>query len=501
MIARGAPRLLATLMLGIGVTLPSVEAPGQAWVTETRDPKQTQDADFAKAYAEWTGNPMYGSPLVDHLPKVNGIPSPKDILGYHIGAPTKLTYYADILRYYRALAAATPRVKIETIGRSDEGRELVVVWVSSDDNIKNVQKNRDNLAKIADPRGLSPEQIKQLIATTRPHYHFMGGLHSGETGPSEMLMELAYRLATETSPLIKGIRDNVIVSITPVADPDGRDRNVDWFYKGLDEQSAVGATGATGAAGATGAGGLPPVAAPAAQGGGRGGGALPYWGKYVFHDNNRDINLSQVSMRAIVDWYFTAYPPIMHDLHESLSLLYTYSGGPPQNPNLDPILFTELPFFSNFELSQMTKFGMPGVYTHGFMDGWSPGYLGSVAYNHNGMMRMYETQSGRESGPGPGAASTAGRGAEGARGASGAEGAGAGGARGASGAEGAGARGAQGTRGAPSGATAAGLPAVAPAAQAGRGGGRATVPTGRGGGQPREWYRGIPVPTDAVANF
>src|SRR5687768_11654949 len=236
MIARGAPRLLATLMLGIGVTLPSVEAPGQAWVTETRDPKQTQDADFAKAYAEWTGNPMYGSPLVDHLPKVNGIPSPKDILGYHIGAPTKLTYYADILKYYRALAAATPRVKIETIGKSDEGRELVVVWVSSDDNIKSLQKNRDNLAKIADPRGLTPEQIKTLVQTTKPHYHLMGGLHSGETGPSEMLMELVYRPATETSPLIKQIRDNVVVSITPVADPDGRDRNVDWFYKNRDLQ-------------------------------------------------------------------------------------------------------------------------------------------------------------------------------------------------------------------------------------------------------------------------
>ena len=125
-----------------------------------------------------------------------------------------------------------------------------------------------------------------------------------------------------------------------------------------------------------------------------------YWGKYVYHDNNRDINLSQVSMRALGEWYFTAHPPIMHDLHESLPLLYTYSGGPPQNPNLDPILFTELPFFSNFELAQMTKWGMPGVYTHAFMDGWSPGYLGSIAYNHNGMMRMYETQSGRESGPG-----------------------------------------------------------------------------------------------------
>src|SRR4030095_13029592 len=141
-------------------------------------------------------------------------------------------------------------------------------------------------------------------------------------------------------------------------------------------------------------------AAPAAQaGGGRGGAALPYWGKYVYHDNNRDINLSQVSMRALVDWYFTAYPPIMHDLHEAQPLLYTYSGAAPQNPNLDPILFSELPWFSNFEMAQMTKWGMPGVYTHAFMDGWSPGYLGSVAYNHNGMMKMYETTSGNDNIP------------------------------------------------------------------------------------------------------
>src|SRR5215218_8061964 len=224
--------LAAAALLFAVVTLPA-----QQMVTETRDPAQQQDADFEKSVKEWTTQPNFISPLVDHLPIVKGIPTPKSVLGYHIGAPARLTYYADILKYYRALAAATPRVKIETIGKSDEGRELVVVWVSSDENIKSVQKNRDNLAKIADPRGLTQDQIKQLIATTKPHYHFMGGLHSGETGPSEMLMELAYRLVTETSPLIRQIRDNVIVSITPVADPDGRDRNVDWFYKGLDEQA------------------------------------------------------------------------------------------------------------------------------------------------------------------------------------------------------------------------------------------------------------------------
>ncbi|MGH7618557.1 MAG: M14 family zinc carboxypeptidase, partial [Gemmatimonadaceae bacterium] len=324
----------------------------QQSVTETRDPRQKQDAAFAKLYTQWTSEPRYGSPLVDHLPLVRGIPTPKDVLGYYIGAPAKLTYYADILKYYRALAKATPRVKVETIGKSDEGRELVVVWVSSDENIRNLQRNRDNMAKIADPRGLSDAEIQHLIETTKPHYHLIGGLHSGETGPSEMLMELAYRLATETSPLVTQIRNNVIVSITPAAEPDGRDRNVDWFYHGLDLEAANGGAANTDTT-AAGRGG---------PGGGRGGiaGQLPYWGKYVYHDNNRDINLSQMSMRAITDWYFTAHPPIIHDLHEAQALMYTYSGGPPQNTNLDPLLFAELPFFSNWELAQMTKWGMPG---------------------------------------------------------------------------------------------------------------------------------------------
>src|SRR6187401_468091 len=148
-------RRLWTLATGLLLVLfAGTVLPAQTWVTETRDPKQVQDEDFAKSYTMWTAEPRYGSPLVDHLPKVNGIPSPKDVLGYHVGAPNKLTYYADILKYYRALAAASPRVKVETIGRSDEDRELVVVWISSDVNIKNLQANRDNLAKLADPRGL-----------------------------------------------------------------------------------------------------------------------------------------------------------------------------------------------------------------------------------------------------------------------------------------------------------------------------------------------------------
>jgi Zinc carboxypeptidase len=465
---RSSIAVTAFVLLGLtAATLPAQQA-----VTSTRDPGQQQDADFAEAYVRWTSEARYGSPLVDHLPMAAGIPTPKEVLGYHIGAPKTLTYYADILRYYRALAAASPRVTIESIGRSDEDRELVIVWISSEENLANLDENRTKLAEIADPRGRSDEEIRQLIETTTPQYHLMGGLHSGETGPSEMLMEMAYRLAVESSPLISQIRDNVMVSITPVADPDGRDRNVDWFYRGLDIEAARAAAAAENPEEEADS-----AEAPETARFGRGGARLPYWGKYIYHDNNRDINLSQVSMRAITDWYFTAHPPIVHDLHESLALLYTYSGGAPQNPNLDPLLFGELRFFSNWELSQMTKWGMPGVYTHAFMDGWSPGYLGSVSYNHNGIMRMYETQSGRDVDlDSLAVAEREAEEAEAAEEAEEAEDGGEGGAR--------------------NGRSAA---AAGRGGRGGRGGGG--VPTGRGGGQDREWYRGIAVPEDGVSKF
>jgi hypothetical protein len=363
--ARPASRRLVTgvLVLALAALL-GVRAPAQQSVLETRNPAQPQDEEFARLVKEWTTRPEFISPLVDHLPKSPTVPSPKDVLGYHIGMPKKLTYYDDILKYYRALAAASPRVVVQSTGRTDEGRECVVVIIGAEETIKNLETYRKALWQLADPRTLTDAQAREVIANAKPMYHLIGGLHSGETGPSEMLMELAYRLVVEDTPLIRQIRDNVIVSITPVAEPDGRDRYLDWYFRyavDVDNESQ-----------------RPP--------------GVPYWGKYVLHDNNRDINFSQVTMKTLLDWYLQQWKtPIMHELHESVPFLYTYSGQAPQNPNFDPILFAEMPWFANFEMAQMIKYGMPGVWTHAFMDAWSPGYLGSIVYNHNGMMRMYET--------------------------------------------------------------------------------------------------------------
>jgi len=325
--------------------------------------QQVMDPVFADHVKTWTTKPEFTSPLVDHLPAASGLPSPRDVLGHDIGAPRVLDHYADILGYYRALAAKSPRVKIVETGRTEEGRTTVIVLISSEDNIAHLDENRRNLARLGDPRGLSETDAQALIARTKPIYLALGGLHSAETGPPEMLMELAFRLAAEDSPLIGKIRQNVIVGINPASDPDGRDRYTDWYYRNkIDDTND-----------------LDPV--PGA----------PYWGKYIFHDNNRDINYTGASARNLLDFYLKWRPPIIHDLHESVPFLYVYSGQPPQNPSLDPLLYTELPWFSNFELTQLRRYGMPGVWDHGYVDAWSPGYVAFMSSNHNGMVRFYET--------------------------------------------------------------------------------------------------------------
>ncbi|HEY6399940.1 MAG TPA: M14 family zinc carboxypeptidase, partial [Blastocatellia bacterium] len=343
----------------IGILILSICSP----VPAQQKQAQQMDEDFAKSVKEWTTRPEFISPLVDHLPKVAGVPSPKDALGYHIGTPRKLTRTAEIYKYYRELASRSPRVKVINIGQTDEGRECLVVVVADEETVKNIDTYRGYLAQLSDPRRITEVQAQEIIAKAKPIYHLMGGLHSGETGPPEMLMELTYRLAVEDAPIINAIRENVIVTITPVAEPDGRDRYVDWYYRHkIDETGEQDSMGGP-----------------------------PYWGKYIYHDNNRDINYSQMTMRNLLEWYLQWRPPIMHDLHESVPFMYTFSGQAPQQPALDPILYGELPWFSNFEMSQMIKYGMPGVWTHGFVDMWSPGYLAFMSSNHNGMIRMYET--------------------------------------------------------------------------------------------------------------
>ncbi|HEV8385657.1 MAG TPA: M14 family zinc carboxypeptidase, partial [Candidatus Acidoferrales bacterium] len=355
-------RQLAAVSLFVGLVLCAGNAPGLAQSKKSAAPApQQNDADYTADIQKYTTEKYFSTELVDHLPASATVPSPKKVLGYAVGTEGKLTYTKDIYRYYRELAKASPRVKVWTAGKSEEGREFLLVAVTDESNMTQLDKFKQITARLADPRKISDAEAAQLIAEGKPIYWASGSIHSPETGSPEMLMELAYRLAVEDSPFIQNIRKNVIFLITPVVEVDGRDRMVDTYnYRKAN----------------------PDKPAP----------GLIYWGKYVAHDNNRDsmaqaLELSKVMMKNFLDWH----PQVLHDLHESVPYLYTSTGTGPYNAWLDPIVISEWQKMAYWEIEHMTQRGVPGVWTHGFYDGWAANYMFYVANGHNSIGRFYET--------------------------------------------------------------------------------------------------------------
>ncbi|MCA1577841.1 MAG: hypothetical protein LC794_10835 [Acidobacteria bacterium] len=325
-------------------------------------PKSPNDTAYGAKIAEYTTEKYFMTELVDHLPLSDKVPSPEKILGYAIGTPNKLTYTKDLHRYYRALGAASPRVRIFVAPeKSEEGREQLLILVSDEANLARLDRYKEITAKLGDPRKLSEAEAQTLISEGKPFYWASGSIHSPETGSPEMLMELAYRLAVEDSPFIEDIRKNMIVMITPTLEVDGRDRMVDLYnYRKANPGKPA-----------------PP---------------LLYWGKYVAHDNNRDslgmaLALSRNQMKTFLEYH----PTVLHDLHESVPYLYTMTGTGPYNAWLDPLAIDEFQALAYHEIEELTKRGVPGVWTHGFYDGWAPNYMLYIATGHNSIGRFYET--------------------------------------------------------------------------------------------------------------
>jgi hypothetical protein len=329
-----------------------------------RDPNQPIDEEYTKKIKEYTTETFFLSPVIDYMPASKTVPTPKAILGDIAGAPGKLPYTKEVYDYMRLLAKSTPRVKVFSIGTTEEGREMIAVAVASEAIMAKLDQNKADLAKLADPRTIKmDDDLADVIASrAAPVYYITGTIHSNEAGAPTALMELAYRLAVDDSGYIRNIREHVITLITPVVEPDGRDRAVDvyeWKKKHPNDTPM----------------------------------SLIYTGHYVSHDNNRDamgltLKLSQNILNTYIGWK----AQVLHDLHESGSFLYDNTvGNGPYNAWLDPILTNEWHLIGWNNVNEMTRMGMPGVYAWGTFDTWSPGYLMFFAALHNGISRLYET--------------------------------------------------------------------------------------------------------------
>src|SRR5713101_6873690 len=241
--------------------LVSILAAG-AFSTDTAAP-DIPEPGSVEAIAKATGDPRFLSPWVSYLPQSKSVPSPLAFFGRIPGAPGEFVDTAKAQAYCRALAAASPRVRVFSIGRSEEGREILMLAVADENGIRDLDRLKVATASLADPRMTSPDAAEALIATARPIYYFNAGLHADETGSAEAVLELAYRLAVSEQPHIRRIREQLVVLINPISNPDGRDKVVEWFYRYLKGKTDRGSM---------------PRESP------------PYRSKYAFVDINRDTH-------------------------------------------------------------------------------------------------------------------------------------------------------------------------------------------------------------------
>ncbi len=327
--------------------------------------QQRQDEEYTNKIKEYLQDPRISTELVDHLPASNTVPTPLKFHGRIVGTPGELTYARDIHRYLEAIAKAAPnRARYWSIGKTEEGRDMIVLAIADEKTIKDLDKYKGMVQALTDPRKTSPAEAERLIKAAKPVYWVTSGMHSPENGGPEMLQELAYRLVVAETPFIQEIRNNLITLITPVIEVDGREKQVDTYY--FNKKLPQGATR------------LP----------------LMYWGKYVAHDNNRDgmgqfLALTRNVTRHFLEWK----PTVMHDLHESVTYLYSSTGTGPYNESIDPITVDEWWLLAKTDVMEMTKRGVPGVWTYGFYDGWTPNYMFFIAHSHNSIGRFYEVQS------------------------------------------------------------------------------------------------------------
>jgi len=334
-----------------------------------RDPGQAVDQNYTASIAKYTTEPYFNSALTDYLPaSKTGVPTPAAVIGDIAGAPGKLPDSEEVARYFRLLAAHTPRVQVVSIGKSEEGREMIAAAVGDESLLRQMDANTARLARLADPRprngkpAITDEEAAALARQSFPVYYITGTIHSTETGSPTALMELAYRLAVDDSPYIQYIRQHMVVLITPVVEVDGRDRMVDLYKWHLAH---------------------PGETYP----------RLIYWGHYVAHDNNRDAMAMTLQLtQHVLDTFLKYHAQVLHDLHESEPFLYDNTvGDGPYNAWIDPLLADEWAALGWNNVGQMQSLGFPGVYTHGDFDTWSPGYLMFLAGMHNGISRLYET--------------------------------------------------------------------------------------------------------------
>ncbi len=300
------------------------------------------------------------------------VPAPASHFGFEIGADRKLATWDQLTGYYEAVAQASPRVTVDTLGATTMGLPMVMLTITSPENHAHLEELRQIQLKLADPRKISgPDELESLLERGRTVALITHGIHATEVGGPQMAARLVYRMATSQDPEILEILDQVIFLDIPSLNPDGAQWVGDWYNQWV---------------------GTEYEAAP-----------LPWlYHYYTGHDNNRDwYAFTQVETQLTVKKAHNVWhPQIVHDIHQMGSNGARIFFPPfidPWEPNIDPGLIAGVNQLGSYMAAEVTSKGMPGAVIHDRYDAFTPAR--AYQHYHGGVRILSETASARIASP------------------------------------------------------------------------------------------------------
>jgi hypothetical protein len=304
------------------------------------------------------------------LSALSQVPSPDSVLGFHPTDDRTIADWKQITDYFARLDRASDRVLVKEVGRSTQDRPLIVAFISSGSNIKNLEKYRQISAKLADSRTVrSPHEADELIKNGKAIVSISCSIHSTEIVASQMSMNLAYDLATANDPETKEILDNTILLLIPSPNPDGIQIVADWYRKTFGTRAE---------------GSSPPE----------------LYHYYAGHDDNRDwfmMNLKET--RAITKLFWQEwFPQIVYDVHQQGQNASRFIIPPfydPTNPRISPSILRDVGAIGYKMAADLQAKGIAGVATNSTYDTWWHGGFRTVPYFHNSIGILSEAASTR----------------------------------------------------------------------------------------------------------
>ncbi|HEX7956904.1 MAG TPA: M14 metallopeptidase family protein, partial [Pyrinomonadaceae bacterium] len=297
-------------------------------------------------------------------------PSPREVLGFTPGDDRQIADWEQISDYFSRLDRASDRVAVRRIGETTQGRPLTVAFVSSTQNIRELDRYREIQRRLADPRLVQNEAERdRLVREGRTVVVVSCSIHSTEIVASQMSMQLAYELASAGDDATREILDNTILLLVPSANPDGVQIVADWYRRSLGKPWE---------------GSDPPE----------------LYHHYAGHDDNRDwfmLNLRETRALTRLLWK-EWFPQIVYDVHQQGSTGSRFFVPPfydPPNPHIAPLLLREVGLVGHKIAADLEAAGFRGVVTNAMYDTWWHGGFRTAPYYHNSVGILTEAASAR----------------------------------------------------------------------------------------------------------